>query len=110
MSAKVSACFLDPSDCIYRFNCSKVIYFKVSRFHERCLIECLTISSRHIGQVSLLLAAAPVDGPPLSSDALDIKSWPASGSGDVAKGESVDSLELSDKELADGEITSEAVL
>ena len=56
----------------------------------------------------MLLAAETLDGPPFSKDALEIRSCPASGMGDVARGEFVDSLELfSDKVLAEGEITSD---
>jgi hypothetical protein len=61
-----------------------------------------------MGQTIFELAAVTVDCPPFSNEALDIKSCPASGSGDVAKGDIVDSLELSDRVLAEGEITSEA--
>ena len=55
----------------------------------------------------MLLAVDTLDGPPFSKDALDIRSCPASGIGDVARGEIADSLELSsDNVLADGETTS----
>lgn len=58
--------------------------------------------------MSLLLAAATLDGPPFSREATDIKSWPFSGSGDVARGEVVESLELKDNVLAEGEKVSDS--
>lgn len=58
--------------------------------------------------MSLLLAAATLDGPPFSREATDIKSWPCSGSGDVARGEAVESLELKDNVLAEGEKVSDS--
>lgn len=64
-----------------------------------------TISSLQIGQTSLELAAV-TDGPPFSKDTLELKSWVVSGSGDVAKGEAVESLELRERVLSDGEIKS----
>jgi len=50
-----------------------------------------------------------VEGPPFSKDALDTRSCPISGRGDVARGEIVDSLELYETVLPGGEITSEAL-
>ncbi len=46
------------------------------------------------------------DGPPCSNDTRDVKSWLISGSGDVAKGEFVESLELRERVLSAGEIKS----
>jgi hypothetical protein len=55
--------------------------------------------------MSLELAAV-TDGPPCSNDTRDVKSWLISGSGDVAKGEFVESLELRERVLSAGEIKS----
>ena len=68
-----------------------------------------TISSLQIGHTSFELAAVTVEGPPFSKDALDIRSCPTSGKGDVASGEIVDSLELNETVLPAGEITSEGL-
>jgi hypothetical protein len=64
-----------------------------------------TISSLQIGHTSLELAAV-TEGPPFSNCTLETKSWLASGNGDVAKGEAVESLELRERVLSDGEIKS----
>ncbi|KAG0646149.1 Precorrin-2 dehydrogenase [Hyphodiscus hymeniophilus] len=64
-----------------------------------------TISSLQIGQTNLELAAVTA-GPPLSKDTLELKSWLVSGNGDVAKGEAVESLELRERVLSDGDIKS----
>lgn len=64
-----------------------------------------TISSVQIGQTSLELAAV-TEGPPFSNDTLELRSWLVSGSGDVAKGDAVESLELRESVLSDGEIKS----
>ena len=64
-----------------------------------------TISSLQIGQTSLELAAV-TDGPPFSKDTIEFRSWLVSGSGDVAKRELVESLELREMVLSDGEIKS----
>jgi len=62
-----------------------------------------TISSLQIGHRSFVLAAATADGPPFCKDTTELKSWLASGNGDVAKGEIVESLESPETRLSAGE-------
>jgi len=50
-----------------------------------------------------VLAAATADGPPFCKDTTELKSWLASGNGDVAKGEIVESLESPETRLSAGE-------
>ena len=63
----------------------------------------LTISSLQIGHKSFVLAAATADEPPFCKDTTELRSWFASGKGDVAKGETVESLESPDTRLSAGE-------
>lgn len=60
-----------------------------------------------MGQTSLELAAV-TEGPPFSNETFEIKSWLVSGKGDVAKGEAVESLELRESVLSEGEMRSVA--
>jgi hypothetical protein len=50
-----------------------------------------------------VLAAATADGPPFCKDTTELKSWLTSGNGDVAKGETVESLESPETKLSAGE-------
>ncbi len=50
-----------------------------------------------------MLAAATAEGPPFCKDTTELRSWFASGSGDVARGETVESLESPDLRLSAGE-------
>ncbi len=62
-----------------------------------------TISSSQMGQKSFVLAVATADGPPFCKDTTELRSWLASGRGDVANGEAVESLESPDTKLSAGE-------
>jgi len=63
----------------------------------------LTTSSLQIGHNNFVLAAATADDPPFCKDTTELKSWFTSGNGDVAKGETVESLESPETKLSAGE-------
>ena len=88
----------------YRLSCNRVSY-RLSAFLLWHFQTVPTISSLQIGQTSLELAAV-TEGPPFSNDTLELKSWIVSGNGDVANGEAVESLELRESVLSEGEISS----
>jgi hypothetical protein len=77
VSSDVSTSVLSRSNPTHRFSCSKVSYANISGEQGHGW-DRLTISSLHIGQASLELAAVATlaaDESPLSSDILDARSW-----------------------------------
>jgi len=69
---------------------------------KKCMVRP-TISSLQMGHKSFVLAVATADGPPFCKDTTELKSWLDSGRGEVAKGETVESLESTDTKLSAGE-------